>query len=370
MNHGRNALRPYPIHSEERMRRNPTAPVVAFAISIVSTWSLTQAAEPNPGPKPSGMKVYVTGNTAWVTTAHEQGYAFLGGGSEPDGAMAWMTQKTHHGDFVVIRTDSSNGYNDYVYTDIGGVDSVHTLVIGKKSFANTTYVETIIRNAEALFIAGGNQKTYYDLWNDTKVESAIHYLIDTKKAVVGGTSAGMVVLGDLDYIPQSLSVTSTEALANPYHANMNSLRDTFLWGIPLTTGLVNDTHFSERDRLGRTIAFMARSIKDGVFTVSEARAIACDEGAAVCMEANGAARLFGWDAYSDYIYFFRADTTPDRCVSGQTLNWVNATTVYKVRGLSNGVNSFNLSTWTGSGGSWQSVNVNNGMIDNDIQEPD
>lgn len=328
------------------------------------------AAEPSPGTKPSGMKVYVTGNSAWVTTNHQEGYMYMGGGAECDEAMAWMTDRTDVGDVVVIRTDSSSGYNSYLYNDIGGVDSVHTLVINKASYANSTYVETVIKNAEALFIAGGDQTTYYNLWNDTKVESAVHYLIDTKKAFVGGTSAGMAVLADVDYIPASSGVYSSEALSNPYHTYMNYLETDFIWGIPNTYGIVTDTHFSERDRLGRTITFMARIIQDGVRTVSQTRAVACDEGAAVCIEPNGSARIFGWSGYNDYAFFFTADTAPDRCTSGQSLNWTDAVTVYKVRGLPTGANTFNLSTWTGSGGSWENVNVNYGVIDNDIQEPD
>lgn len=316
------------------------------------------------------MKVYVTGNPGWVTTNHEEGYMYMGGGAESDDAMEWMADKADSGDVVVIRTNSSDGYNDYIYNEIGGVDSVHTLVIDRSSYADSTYVETVIRNAEALFVAGGDQGEYYDLWDGTRTESAIHYLMDTKKAVIGGTSAGMAVLADIDYIPDSLGVYSSEALYNPYHVYMNFIKDDFIWGIPNTYGIITDTHFSERDRLGRTITFMARIIEDGDRTVSQTKAIACDEGATVCFEANGTAKVFGWSGYDDYVYFFKADTAPDRCVPGQSLNWVNAVTVYKVRGLPTGANTFNLSTWTGTGGTWHSVDVNNGVLSNDIQEPD
>ena len=344
--------------------------MLIFLLAGVFFTIAVMAAEPDPGSPPKGMKVYVTGNAGWVTTNHEEGYVFMGGGAESDDAMAWVTAKTHGGDFVVIRVTGSNGYNDYIYSTIGGVDSVHTLVISKATFANSTYVETVIKNAEALWIAGGDQTDYYNLWNGTKVESAIHYLITTKKAVVGGTSAGMAILGDVDYIPASSGVLSSEALANPYHTYMNYLREDFVFGIPNNYGNVTDTHFSERDRLGRTITFMARMIQDGIRTLAQTKAIACDEGAAVCMEPDGQATIFGWDNYNDYVYFFKADTVPDRCTSGQTLNWTNVVTVYKVRGFSTGANTFNLSTWTGTGGTWESVNVINGVIDNDVQEPD
>jgi len=354
-----------------RKHYNPLFRLLAMLLisSVLSPLAL-DASEPDPGIKPKGMKIYVTGNPGWVTTNHQEGYMYMGGGAESDEAMEWMASKTAGGDVVVIRTNNSGGYNDYLYYDIGGVDSVHTLVIDRSSFADSTYVETVIKNAEALFIAGGDQAEYYSLWKGTKVETAIHYLMDTKKTVIGGTSAGMAVLADVDYIQDSLGVYSTEALYNPYHIYMNYLKDDFLWGIPNTYGIITDAHFSERDRLGRVIAFMARMIVDGDRTVRQTRAMACDEGTALCIEADGLVKVFGWSGYKDYVYFFKADTTPDRCVPDQALHWVNAVTVYKVRGLPKGVNTFNLATWTGSGGTWESVNVANGVIDNDIQEPD
>jgi cyanophycinase-like exopeptidase len=326
--------------------------------------------EPDPGSPPGGMRVYETGNAAWVTTNHQAGSVYMGGSSESDDAMAWMTALTDTGDFVVIRADKSSGYQDYIYNDIGGVDSVHTLVIDSVSKANSAYAEQVIKNAEALWIAGGNQSNYYNYWKGTKVESAIDYLVTVKNAAVGGTSAGMAVLAGIDYIPVSSGVYSSEALSDPYHNYMQNLQTDFITQVPFSDNIVTDTHFSERDRLGRTITFMARSIVDGLTTVSAARAIACDEGAAVCVDANGQAKIFGWEGYNDYVYFFKADTYPDTCQSGTPLHWADAVTVYKVRGLPSGSNTFNLNNWTGSGGSWENVNVNNGSVTNDIQEPD
>lgn len=338
--------------------------------AVITVSSGSGGEEPDPGTPPPGMKVYVTGNASWVTTEHQPGIVYMGGGAECDEAMAWLTAKTNNGDFVVIRTDGSDGYQDYIYSDIGGVDSVHTLVITKAAQADSTYVETVIKNAEALWIAGGDQTDYYDLWNDTKVESAIDYLLTVKGVAVGGTSAGMAVLGQIDYIPNTLGIYSSEALSDPYHSYMLYRQTDFISLVPYSSGIITDTHFSERDRLGRTITFMARNIVDGLTTVSTTRAIACDEGAAVCVDGNGQAQVFGWEGYTDYVYFLKADTVPDTCVSGTPLHWTDAVTVYKVRGWPAGSNTFNLVNWTGSGGSWESVNVNNGTIDNDIQEPD
>jgi cyanophycinase-like exopeptidase len=326
--------------------------------------------EPDPGSLPKGLRVYVTGNSAWVTTNHQAGTVYMGGGAECDEAMAWLTARTDGGDFVVIRTDRSDGYQDYIYNQIGGVDSVHTLVVNSRTLADAAYTEQVIKNAEALWIAGGDQAEYYELWNDTKLESAIDYLVNVKQAAVGGTSAGMAVLAQIDYIPDTLGVYSSEALSDPYHQYMNYRQTDFVTQVPYSPGIVTDTHLSERDRLGRTITFMARNIVDGFTTVGTTKAIACDEGAAVCVDASGHAKIFGWEGYTDYVFFLEADSTPDVCQAETPLHWTDAVTVYKVHGLPSGVNTFNLVNWTGTGGSWESVNVNNGTIDNDIQEPD
>ena len=55
-----------------------------------------------------------------------------------------------------------------------------------------------IRNAEAIFIAGGDQSNYVRYWKDTPVEDAIN-LVAAKPAPIGGTSAGMAILGEFVY---------------------------------------------------------------------------------------------------------------------------------------------------------------------------
>ena len=53
-------------------------------------------------------------------------------------------------------------------------------------------IETI-RNAEALFIAGGDQSEFVQFWKNTPVEDAINH-VAAKPAPVGGTSAGMAII--------------------------------------------------------------------------------------------------------------------------------------------------------------------------------
>ena len=60
------------------------------------------------------------------------------------------------GDFVVIRASGADGYNQYVY-DLAPFDSVETLVLKNQAASSDPFVLQTIRNADALFVAGGDQ---------------------------------------------------------------------------------------------------------------------------------------------------------------------------------------------------------------------
>jgi cyanophycinase len=72
----------------------------------------------------------------------------------------------------------------------------------------------------------------------------------------GGTSAGAAVLGEYLFSAEINTITSAEALANPYNSKL-SLRDN-LFKFSLLKNTITDTHYNNPDRRGRHIAFMAR----------------------------------------------------------------------------------------------------------------
>ena len=67
------------------------------------------------------------------------------------------------GDIVVIRATGADGYNAYMY-GLANVNSVETIIIDSRTKADLTLVTDKIRNAEALFIAGGDQSDYVNYW--------------------------------------------------------------------------------------------------------------------------------------------------------------------------------------------------------------
>src|SRR5205807_6181657 len=97
-----------------------------------------------------------------------------------------------------------------------------------------------IRNAEALFIAGGDQWNYVRLWRGSPVGAAIQSLID-KGVPVGGTSAGLAVLGEYVFTAEKDTVTTRQALADPFDEHVTGGQD--LLRISALRNTITDSHF-------------------------------------------------------------------------------------------------------------------------------
>jgi len=306
---------------------------------------------PAVGAKPPRYEYYVAGNPNDVVTTTSPGLLLAGGGTDVDDAMRWMIAKSGGGDFVVIRCTGTDAYNPWIYTDLGGVDSCETIIIKNIEASYDSFVINKIRNAEALFIAGGDQSDYINMWKGTPVEDAIQYVSD-KGAPVGGTSAGLAVLGEFIYTGELGSVTSSQALSNPYHRYVTLTRD-FLT-LPNMAGKITDSHFVTRDRMGRLVAFLARIIKDGWAT--EVKGIGIDEKTALGVVPNGDVTLFGLSTASA-AYFLRTPGPPEVCQSRTPLTFRNIS-VYKI----NGTATFNIVTWQGSGGTAYTISAEAGTL--------
>lgn len=307
---------------------------------------------------------WLSGSSNDAAVTPQFGIVLAGGGTDNDDAMRWMLQRANGGDVVVIRATGSDGYNDYFFSELGiSVNSVETILIPSQTAANDSYVAQQIRNAEVLFIAGGDQYNYYQFWKDTKVEDAINYLINTKQATVGGTSAGMAILGKTYYTPNNDGVIASEALQNPYHANMSIIGRNDFINTPFLSDVITDTHYDNRNRAGRHFTFMARMSQDWNI---KSYGIACNEHTAVCIDQSGKAIVFGKDN-DDWAYFLQADNfPPETCETAKPLTWFKngkAVRAYQVKGTATGTNYFLLTDWqTGFGGTWYDWYAQNGVF--------
>lgn len=309
--------------------------------------------------------IYSIGSKKDIKTNHKPGFLLAGGGTDVDEAMKWMLVNANGGDVVVIRTsqDGGDGYNTYLYSTLAvSVNSVKSIVIKTRDQANKDSVFNIICNAEALFIAGGDQSDYLRLWSDTKVHQAIKYLIDVKKVTIGGTSAGMAILSEFAYTGERGSVISQEALTNPYHERV-TIERSFI-KIPQLVGYITDTHFLERGRFGRLVAFMARIVKDFKIVPDvkiSPKAIACDRESAVCIDNNGIATVYGKAAF----FVETLDTSSLTCQPNTPLTWTFSTGALRytnIKGNLDGTSKFNLNSWSANTSPWTYLNVQNGTI--------
>ena len=317
---------------------------------------------------------YFTGNPTDINTNAAYGICLMGGSTEDDRAMIWFLEKANGGDVLVIRASGSNGYNDYFYEDLGvEVNSVETIVFNNASASSDTYVLQKIAKAEAIWMAGGDQSDYINYWKDTEVETLLNDHINIKQAVIGGTSAGMAVLGSSYFSAENGTAYSSEALEDPYNTYMTFGHNDFL-EVPLLENTITDTHFSERDREGRLVTFMAR-MNDELETRSFG--IACDEFTAVCIDATGIGAVYGeWPEYDDFAFFVQMNcetgNVPEIMQQGIPFTWDfngTAAKVYKVGGTTTGANYLDLNDWeTGNGGEWLHWSVDNGVFYSEIGE--
>lgn len=282
---------------------------------------------------------FVTGNAGNIDVSlplTSSGLALVGGGLDVDEVFKWMGAKANGGDFLVIRATGTNAYNRYIDGLVPSLDSVATLIIPDLAAAMHQDVKTIIQGAEAIFIAGGDQANYVNFWNNTLVEAEIYEAV-LDNVPIGGTSAGLAVLGNIDFSAVEGTITSAEALLYPEDPRITiGLKKDFLTPDETTPpmnntilrymdNLITDSHFMQRDREGRLLTFMANmDARDLVPRLP--LAIGVNEQTALLIENDGKAKVVG-NSYNRRIspseqqrsvYLFQGNTLQN--------DWVDPTT--------------------------------------------
>jgi len=293
------------------------------------------------------------GNPEDASTKSKPGYALMGGGSDLDEAFRFLCEKGGGGDFLILRAAGDDDYNPYV-NSLCKTNSVATLIIPSREAANEPKVADVIHHAEAIFIAGGDQARYINWWQNSPVQDALNAHIAAARPI-GGTSAGLAVLGEYIYsaqgdAPDDPDLTSAQALSNPYFNRVTVRRD-FL-KIDLLHNTLTDTHFTKRNRMGRSLAFLSRIVQDG--WSPNPREIAVDEKNAVLVESTGDAKVVGPGKGA---YFMHVQKAPETCKPDTPLT-IPEIAVYHVAPKG----QFNLNTWSGNGGTSYTLSVDAGKV--------
>lgn len=307
----------------------------------------------------------------------------MGGGPDVDPAFRWMIQRAGvrpgtGGRLVVIRATGTEAYNPYIYYSdaangtssqpadgwVGGaalgLSAVETLVIPSMAAANDPFVNAVVARADAVFIGGGNQSDYIKYWKGTALDRTLQALL-ARNAPLGGTSAGLAVLGQFDFAALKGTVTSDDALANPYNRYVTldpsplSLNGGFI-APPALRHTILDSHLDSRDRMGRLITFMARLVAPasgtgcpgGIVAAHNARAIGIGVETALLVEGQRssyvARRVTNPSTTTESaVYFLRPLQGPTTCASGSPLSM----STVEIRKLADD-SVFDLGTWSGA----------------------
>lgn len=313
---------------------------------------------------------YFTGNTQDFQGSPQGGICLMGGATEDDEAMKWFLNRADGGDVLVLRASGSDGYNNYFYSGLGvSLNSVETIVFNNSQASQDSYIQDRISKAEAIWFAGGDQWNYISYWRNSPIQTLINDAIVDRNIVIGGTSAGMAILGGAYFTAENSTVTSTQALQDPFNVNLTVDNAEFI-NLPFLSDVITDTHYDNPDRRGRHVVFLSRLLLDHG---DEYKGIACDDYTAVCIDENGKANVFGdYPSYDDNSYFLQInceveDNFPETLQAGAPLTWTmaqNAIKVYRIKGTQNGSGFLDLNDWkTGSGGDWFHWYVNDGVLE-------
>ncbi|MFZ6748471.1 cyanophycinase [Undibacterium sp. Ren11W] len=341
---------------------------------------------------------FATGDINAVVTAPSSlptpSFVLMGGGPDVDPAFRWLIKRAGiapgtGGRVVVIRATGTEAYNPYIYYSddalttsttvsdlwVGGaslgVTSVETLVVPSVKAANSPAVNAILSRANVVFIAGGDQSHYIRFWKGTALEQTLKTLMN-KNVPLGGTSAGLAVLGQFDYSALYNSATSEQSMLDPYYKDITfdpnplSLQGGFL-APPTLANLIFDSHFDSRDRMGRFITFISRIVapttkpsgtlgcNGGVLPAASsgnmtARGIGISVETALLVQGNGngnpvtATRVSNVSTTTESaVYFVRPSVAPSVCAPKTPLSIF----AVEVRKLSDSNTVFNLTDWSG-----------------------
>lgn len=241
--------------------------------------------------KNADFRYYRLGNLAAPTPdAVSGGLLLMGGGDRNNDAMKWFFAKAGHGHIVILSAAYGPEIGKEFMRDVGGIRSTETFVFKNRNASYDRKILDALARADGIFISGGDQSDYVKMWRGTPVADALDAHVAAGKPLAG-TSAGLAMLGEKLYgCMDSISLTSSEGLASPF-GTRNTIEGDFLH-LSLLKGVLTDSHFKERDRLGRLFAFLAKAQLDRPANAKPLLGLGVDESAALAVEPDGSGRIY------------------------------------------------------------------------------
>lgn len=225
------------------------------------------------------------------------GLLLMGGGPTVDSAFVWMhdTITGRHGatggDIVVLTASEGDVYTDYLM-NVAPFNSVRSISIGPEATReDLERAAAYVDGAQGLFFSGGDQ-AHYVKWKGSPLIAAVQRLYD-RGGVVGGTSAGLAILGEYVYdsvaadaAGDDVEVRTPNAMADPDESIISFTHS--LLDFPPMRGIITDTHLVIRNRVGRTMVFLARL---QAMTPKPIMGVGINAGSAIVIDHSGIGTL-------------------------------------------------------------------------------
>jgi len=256
----------------------------------------------------------------------------LSGGADaksPDEKKAtqWFINQAKGGDYLVIRSNGLGKQAKWICQHFRNhINSAAEISIDSIEDASHPAVVELIESVEIIWIAGGDQSRYHRFWSGTPLAKALNLHIKTK--AIGGTSAGMAILGGAYYAPSATAITGQQLLQNPFHQNSQDILEPGLLQHPYLHNTLNETHLDRilkgETRSSRAFGFLARLSQ----SAQSARVIALNEGSFLGINPEGKGAVWGNGGY-----LLTTNTQPEQMSRDQPLIWLRghrAVTAYKL----------------------------------------
>lgn len=240
----------------------------------------------------------------------------VGGGTEnyhswSDEPYGWFVQQADSGIIINIDTSPTSDWYPNYFQWLGADSASTNLQIATTAAANDSAIYQQLTTATGIFIEGGDQWPYVDTWKCTLVEDAINQVFAAGGAI-GGTSAGLAILGEVVFDAKFGSAYSDQTAYNPYHSRVHLTND-FLDILP---GVITDSHFNDRGRLGRLVNFIGRWRQDHG---QDLMGIGVEANTAFCIDPAGNGQVFG-----ETVTLIQATATSQlHCTSGEPLRFTD-----------------------------------------------
>lgn len=229
--------------------------------------------------------------------AFSQGKLMLvGGGSEKDAAWGWsnipyqwaVEQAPNHRVAIISYAESSDPswLPDY-FISLGADEAVNFVIPDRQAALEPTLFNALTAY-DLIFFKGGDQSVYYAAYRDTELSRAVGEVY-ARGGVIAGTSAGMAILTSIVYTAEKESVYPDQVLGGDAPGLITLRNDMF----DFLPGYLGDTHFAERGRLPRLLAFTGEAVSIYGFPVT---GIGVDDQTAFCIAADNTASVYGTGA--------------------------------------------------------------------------